>query len=564
VDIRASFELVQTVASMPGFGGEPASPWHRPTASIPAMEIAMFRHVACTALLLGGLLAGSNAARAESRLALVIGQSAYRSVTPLPNPANDAKAMAQLLRDSGFDVTSAADLSQKDMNREVSDFAAKVATKGPDTVALVFYAGHGLQIDGENYLVPVDVDVQREADIPLQAVRLNDLLNTLNSVPSRMRILLLDACRNNPFPSINGTTGRGLALVDTKSGAPGTFLSYSTSPGAEAEDGGGINSPYTTALLEAAREPGLPIEAAFKRVRVAVNKATEGRQTPWDSSSLTEDFRFIASGDASVAQANANANAGPRPAIAKRGVDEWTRELRGKPIELANEIIVADGSVEAYQAFVAAYTQPPYGPQARAWLDLHQRMAAWNEAVLINTVASYQAFLAAYPNSDLTSTARKLIERLRYRPVVVAAVAAVSSNAPQSTPIPLPTNVALGPTCPCTPAPLPIKKADTPKKVQEQVQEKIQQKVEEKSRRKRDDDPPKRSSSRSPRARDAGDDVVVYDPPVRDYDGPPMRGPSIGIGIGRYGGYGGGGYGGGYGGGGYGRGPVGYPNRRPY
>ncbi|HEU0151388.1 MAG TPA: caspase family protein, partial [Bradyrhizobium sp.] len=261
----------------------------------------MFRHVACTALLLGGLLAGSNAARAESRLALVIGQSAYRSVTPLPNPANDAKAMAQLLRDSGFDVTSAADLSQKDMNREVSDFAAKVTTKGPDTVALVFYAGHGLQIDGENYLVPVDVDVQREADIPLQAVRLNDLLNTLNSVPSRMRILLLDACRNNPFPSINGTTGRGLALVDTKSGAPGTFLSYSTSPGAEAEDGGGINSPYTTALLEAAREPGLPIEAAFKRVRVAVNKATEGRQTPWDSSSLTEDFRFIASGDASVA-----------------------------------------------------------------------------------------------------------------------------------------------------------------------------------------------------------------------------------------------------------------------
>ena len=525
----------------------------------------MFRHVACTALLLGALLAGSSAARAESRLALVIGQSAYRAVTPLPNPANDAKAMAQLLRDSGFDVTSAADLSQKDMNREVGEFAAKVASKGPDTVALVFYAGHGLQIDGENYLVPVDVDVQREADIPLQAVRLNDLLNTLNSVPSRMRILLLDACRNNPFPSINGTTGRGLALVDTKSGAPGTFLSYSTSPGAEAEDGGGTNSPYTTALLDAAREPGLPIEAAFKRVRVAVNKATEGRQTPWDSSSLTEDFRFITANDANVVQANADANAGPRPVIAKRSVDEWTRELKGRPIELANEIIVADGSVEAYQAFVAAYTQPPYGPQARAWLDLHLRMAAWNEAVLINTAASYQAFLAAYPDSDLTATARKLIERLRYRRVV----AAVSGNAPQSTQTQSPTNVALGPTCPCTPAPLPIKKADTPKKVQEKVDaKKIEEKKgEETSRRKRDDDPPKRSSSRSPRGRDAGDDdPVVYGPPVRDYDGPPMRVPSIGIGIGigRYGGYGGGGYGGGYGGGGYGRGPMGYPNRRPY
>src|SRR5205814_8973921 len=176
---------------------------------------------------------------------------------------------------------------------KVSEFAGQLATKGPDTVALVFYAGHGLQIDGENYLVPVDIDVKREADIPLQAVRLNDILNTLNSVPSKMRILLLDACRNNPFPAINQTAGRGLALVDAKTGSPGTFLSYSTSPGAEAEDGNGADSPYTMALLAVAKDPGLQIEDAFKRVRVAVNKATEGRQTPWESSSSTEDFAFV-------------------------------------------------------------------------------------------------------------------------------------------------------------------------------------------------------------------------------------------------------------------------------
>ena len=367
----------------------------------------MFRHALAAALLAGSLLAGLTPALAESsRLALVIGQSAYRSVMPLPNPANDANAMAKMLGEAGFDVTIVVDLSQKDLNREVGDFAAKIATKGPETVALVFYAGHGLQIDGENYLVPVDVDPRREADIPLQAVRLNDVLNTLNSVPSRMRILLLDACRNNPFPSISQSAGRGLALLDTKSGAPGTFLSYSTSPGAEAEDGNGANSPYTTAVLQAAREPGLPIEEAFKRVRVAVNKATEGRQTPWDSSSLTEDFRFVGATDASAA------NAGPRPVVAKRSVDEWKRNLQGKPIEAANEMIVGDGSVEAYEAFVTLYTAPPFGPQARQWLDLHNRMAAWNEAVLINTVASYQTFLDRYPDSDLTPTARKLIERL--------------------------------------------------------------------------------------------------------------------------------------------------------
>src|SRR5215469_5262851 len=185
----------------------------------------MLRPLFSSAILLGALLAGSSAAHAENRLALVIGESAYRAVPSLPNPANDARAMTKLLADSGFEVTTAADLSQKELNQKIGDFTAEIAAKGPDTVALVFYAGHGLQIDGENYLVPVDVDPKREADIPLQAVRLNDILNTLASVPSRMRILLLDACRNNPFPELSKTAGHGLAIIDTKTGAPGTFLS---------------------------------------------------------------------------------------------------------------------------------------------------------------------------------------------------------------------------------------------------------------------------------------------------------------------------------------------------
>ena len=252
----------------------------------------MFRHAMLKLMISAAVLLGAQSAFAENRLALVIGQSAYRSVPALPNPANDARAVTQLLTDSGFEVSTASDLSQSQMREKVSEFAGKVAAKGADTVALVFYAGHGLQIDGENYLVPVDIDVKREADIPIQAVRLNDILNTLTSVPSKMRILMLDACRNNPFPDINKTAGGGLAIVDAKVGSPGTFLSFSTSPGAVAEDGTGSNSPYTTALLAAGKESGIPIEETFKRVRLAVNKVTEGRQTPWDSSSLTEDFRF--------------------------------------------------------------------------------------------------------------------------------------------------------------------------------------------------------------------------------------------------------------------------------
>jgi uncharacterized caspase-like protein len=379
----------------------------------------MFRHALCSAIILGAVLAGSSAARAENRLALVIGESAYRAVPSLPNPANDAKAMSRLLADSGFEVTTASDLSQKEMNQKVSDFTAAIAAKGPDTVALVFYAGHGIQIDGENYLVPVDVDPKREADIPLQAVRLDDVLNTLSSVPTRMRILLLDACRNNPFPALNESVGRGLALVDTKTGGPGTFLSYSTSPGAEAEDGAGVDSPYTTALLAAARTPGLPIEQAFKQVRVAVNKATDGRQTPWESSSLTEDFKFTA------ASGPGDANAALPPATAKRTVDEWKRDLQGKPVTAAHEMIVADGTLEAYEAFDAMFARSQFAPEVHAWVVRRHEMVAWNEAVTINTAASYRAFLAQYPDTDLSATARRLIERLRYRPEVLPQVASI-------------------------------------------------------------------------------------------------------------------------------------------
>jgi len=465
----------------------------------------MLRHALFTLMIPAAVLLGTQSASAENRLALVIGQSAYRSVPALPNPANDAKAVTQLLTDSGFEVSTAADLSQGQMREAVSEFAGKVAAKGADTVALVFYAGHGLQIDGENFLVPIDIDPKREADIPIQAVRLNDILNTLTSVPSKMRILMLDACRNNPFPDLK-TAGAGLAIVDAKVGAPGTFLSFSTSPGAVAEDGSGSNSPYTNALLAAGKEQNIPIEETFKRVRLAVNKVTEGRQTPWDSSSLTEDFRFSG---ASVA--------GPKPAAApKKSVAEWTRDLKGKPVEAANELIVADGTDEAYEAFAGLFPQTALGRLARDWLVRHRRMVAWNDAVLINTASGYRSFLAQFPDSDLSATARKLEQRLRNRPEFTPAFAAANAAVPQ--------NVALaGPTCPCNVQP----PQQQPQKVNVPV-------------RRVEPDPPKRVDRKRPRRPEPDDDVVVVrrPPPPEVYEpsGPPV---SIGIGIG-LGGFGGG------------------------
>jgi hypothetical protein len=471
----------------------------------------MFRHAGFNLVLPAALLLGAHSASAESRLALVIGQSAYKSVQTLANPINDAKAVTQMLTESGFEVSTVSDLSQSQIRDAVSQFAGKVASKGGDSIVVLYYAGHGVQIDGENFLLPVDIDPKRESDITIQAVRLNDVLNTLTSAPSKMRILMLDACRNNPFPDISKTSGGGLAIVDAKIGSPGTFLSFSTSPGAVAEDGSGANSPYTAALLSAGKESGIPIEETFKRVRLAVNKATDGRQTPWDSSSLTEDFRFLGP-----------AVAGPKLAAAKKSVAEWTRDLKGKPVEQANELIVADGTDEAYEAFAGLYPQTPLGVLARDWLNRHIRMVAWNNAVIINTAAGYRGFLAKFPDSDLTATARKLEERLRNRPDIAPVVAGAGA-APQ--------NVAL--TCPCSiqPAPQPqLKKVETPKNA--------------------DPAPPKRVARKPPRRlQEPDDEVVVYRRPPPVYE----PGPPVGIGIGI--GIGGGHYGGGnYGGGGRGRG----------
>ena len=156
-------------------------------------------------------------------------------------------------------------------------------------------------------------------------------------------------------------------------------------------------------------------------MRVAVDRATDGRQTPWDSSSLTEDFKFIGA-----------ATPGPKLAAAKKTVQEWTRELKGKPVEVANEIIVVDGTDESYEAFAPLYGTTR-GLQARDWLNRHRRMVAWKKAVLINTASGYREFLAQYPDSDLTITARKLTERLRFKPKFVAAIAGRRYRTPRST-----------------------------------------------------------------------------------------------------------------------------------
>ena len=411
----------------------------------------LFVFVFCA--LLGFSVFGGKAA-AENRVALVIGQSVYKSVTALTNPANDAKLTSEMLQAAGFDVKTALDLSQTEMRQAVGDFATRIAAKGADTVALLYYAGHGLQIDGENYLVPVDVALERESDVPLQAVRFNDVMNTIASVPTKMRIVMLDACRNDPFGSINKIAGQGLALVDTKANAAGSFVSFSTSPGTEALDGSGVNSPYTSALVVSAREPGLAIEDAFKKVRLAVNKSTDGQQIPWESSSLVTDFSFFPTqGKREGTRAGA------------RSVADWRQLLRGQAPQAAYDLVIADDSVEGYQAFVELYPQSPFVTRLKVVIERRREMITWSGVVNANTPGAYRAFLASYPNSDLAATARKLLERALNRPLnaVAAAASSPTGGAPNNAGPAGPQQASLaGPTCPCGPVQPPSRATPPP------------------------------------------------------------------------------------------------------
>ncbi|WP_314962011.1 caspase family protein [Bradyrhizobium cosmicum] len=341
----------------------------------------------------------------EQRVALVIGNSNYQNAPQLANPDNDAESMAQFLNSAGFEVVAATDLTQNDMLRVVQDFSAKVASRGPNTVAMVYYAGHGVQLAGENYLVPVDAKVSSQTELVNNSVRLVDVMSTLETIPSRMRIVILDACRNNPFPNVNDA-GRGLAIVDAPNGS---IVGYSTAPGAEAQDGTGGHSPYTQAFLNVAREPNVPIEQLFKRVRLQVNQTTSGAQIPWESSSLTSDFTFF--GDTAVAATRAPVNA---PVV------QMASNLPSRSTRQAYDYVVSEGRPEYYQEFIQMYPHDPLCDLVRWLLNNLLLSQAWHKTVLVNSPHAYKSFYDSYGNSPYAQVALKLQAQPKQIPLMQA------------------------------------------------------------------------------------------------------------------------------------------------
>jgi len=245
---------------------------------------------------IGLLIFSAGACLASDRVALVIGNGAYKAQPKLPNPVADAVAVADKLKSAGFKVTLGTDLTFDAMRRTINTFAGTVLGS---KAAVLFYAGHGVQVNGENYLVPIDANIERAIDLAWQTVAVSTLVGELEGA-GRTNIIILDACRNNPgltrrLRSLSSRTrsfqvSSGLAQV---SAPDGSYVAFSTAPDTVALDGYGKHSPFAKALIKHLPTPGLGIESMMRRVRRDVRRATKRQQTPWDSSSLTQPFYFI-------------------------------------------------------------------------------------------------------------------------------------------------------------------------------------------------------------------------------------------------------------------------------
>lgn len=282
------------------------------------------RHAALLAVLLSALLPATLAGQAERRVALIIGNGAYENVGPLRNPVNDARAMAQTLSRMGFEVLLREDRNEDQVKQDIREWGRRL---DQNSVALFYYSGHGIQVKGENYVVPIDAAIASEEEVEYSAVNVGLVMSQMAAARSRVNIVFLDACRNNPFARSFRAASQGLAMINAPAG---TFIAYATAPGDVASDGTAAagNGLYTQQLLRFLNQPGLPIEQMHKQVRIAVSAASNGDQIPWESSSIMGDFYFAGNTGQGSVQTAASTPVNRPEAIAEAESDATATALR--------------------------------------------------------------------------------------------------------------------------------------------------------------------------------------------------------------------------------------------
>ena len=315
------------------------------------------------------VLAFSCEASAAQRIALVIGNAAYAE-SPLYNPVNDAIAVDERLSALGFEVVRVTDADLRSMQSALVEFTRRIED---DATALVFYAGHGVQANGRNYLVPIDARLDNESSLRFEALELNDVLEELEYSRSKLNLVVLDACRNNPFLRRFRGGSRGLAAVDA---ATGTLIAYATGPGAVASDGSGDNGLYTEHFLRALEQPGMQAEAVFKQVRINVADASGGDQVPWESSSLTGDFVFNRAEPPPQPPA-----AGAQIPTTAQGSQAPVQVRMPDAINAGAEVLFWDTAREAndipsFRAYLEQFPEGTFAPLARARIAALENAAA--------------------------------------------------------------------------------------------------------------------------------------------------------------------------------------------
>lgn len=354
----------------------------------------MFDHVRLLCFFVIVALGAVLPAHAQNKMALVIGNSKYTQLPTLMNPANDAKLLGENLQQLGFTVTSITDQTQVQMKSAIAQFTQSVTVAGSDTIAMLYYAGHGVQIDGTNYLIPVDANVQTAGDVVLGAVSASDLLKTLELASAKVNVLVLDACRDNPFKSNTRGVSRGLARVEAPAGS---IVAYATAPGQVASDGNGGNSPYAEALAKNLATPGLALESVFRQVRIEVSEKTTGAQVPWEETSLTQEVVL-------------------KPATVVQPIQPTQPQVAtGTPeLESARAYMVAVGSnsIEDYLGFLQKYPVAKEAPLALRNIEMLADEKNWREAALQNTLGGYKIYMNLHPQGSYVTEAQNQIASL--------------------------------------------------------------------------------------------------------------------------------------------------------
>jgi uncharacterized caspase-like protein len=335
----------------------------------------------------------ASVARAEKRLALVVGNSGYQ-VGALATPANDAGLVAQTLQAAGFDVVGARDLDQDSLRRAFRDFLDKATGAGPDTVAFIYVSGYGVQLEGENYFVPVDAKIARDADVAAEAIRMSDYIRPLAALKLKTSIVVLDAARANPFAKSGPPLAGGLALVEPE---PGVLIAFNAAPGTVAPEGQGPYGPYAQALAEMMREGGLPLAGVFDRARLRVNDVTKGAEVPWYASKVETSLVFFE-----------RASDAPPPAVSSEQVAAMrARPMRDLGAQDAYVAALERDTLQGYLDFLAAYPDDPMAARVRAIVAARREAITWRRTRVVDTPPAYWSYLRRYPEGPHAADAHR-------------------------------------------------------------------------------------------------------------------------------------------------------------